>query len=98
MRGGWVYMMTNRRDGTLYVGVTADIARRTFEHRSGTGSSFTRRYKLTRLVYAERHEEILSAIQREKNIKDWPRAWKIRLIQGQNPDWEDLYDPFVVAG
>jgi putative endonuclease len=98
MRGGWVYIMTNRRDGTLYVGVTADIARRTFEHRSGTSSSFTRRYKLTRLVYAERHEEILSAIQREKNIKDWPRAWKVRLIQGQNPDWDDLYDPFVGTG
>jgi putative endonuclease len=95
MRGGWVYIMTNRPNGTLYVGVTNDIARRVFEHRSGKGANFTRRYKLTRLVYSERHEEILSAIQREKNIKDWPRAWKIRLIRGQNPDWEDLYDPFA---
>jgi putative endonuclease len=94
MRGGWVYIMTNRLNGTLYVGVTNDIARRAFEHRAGAGSNFTRRYGLTRLVYAERHENILSAIQREKRIKDWPRAWKMRLIRGQNPYWEDLSDPF----
>src|SRR5271165_1985562 len=95
MRCGWVYIMTNRPNGTLYVGVTNDIARRGYEHRSGTGLSFARRYGLTRLVYLEQHEELLSAIQREKNLKDWPRAWKIRLIRGQNPDWEDLYDPFL---
>ncbi|HME26813.1 MAG TPA: GIY-YIG nuclease family protein [Acetobacteraceae bacterium] len=95
MRGGWVYIMTNRPNGTLYIGVTNNIVRRAHEHRSGAGSSFTRRYRLTRLVYAERHEDILSAIQREKNIKDWPRAWKIRLIRGQNPDWDDLCDPFL---
>ncbi len=95
MGGGWVYIMTNRLNGTLYVGVINDIARRAFEHRAGAGSNFTRRYGLTRLVYAERHENILSAIQREKRIKDWPRAWKIRLIRGQNPAWEDLYDPFI---
>ena len=95
MRGGWVYIMTNRPNGTLYVGVTNDIARRVFEHRNGAGSVFTRRYSLHRLVYMEWHEDIFAAIQREKNIKDWPRAWKIRLIRGQNPDWEDLYDPFA---
>jgi putative endonuclease len=87
--------MTNRPNGTLYVGVTNDIARRAFEHRTGADSGFTKRYGLHRLVYIERHEEILPAIQREKNIKDWPRAWKIRLIRGQNPDWDDLYDPFM---
>ena len=95
MYGGWVYIMTNKPNGTLYVGVTNNIARRVFEHRTGAGSCFTRRYRLTRLVYAVRHEDILSALQREKNIKDWPRAWKIRLIRGQNPEWEDLYDPFI---
>jgi putative endonuclease len=95
MRGGWVYIMTNRPNGTLYVGVTSDIARRAYEHRTGAVPGFTKRYGLYRLVYVERYEEILPAIQREKNIKDWPRAWKIRLIRGQNPDWEDLYDPFV---
>jgi putative endonuclease len=95
MLGGWVYIMTNRPNGTLYVGVTNDIARRAFEHRTSAVPGFTKRYGLRRLVYAERHEDILSAIQREKNIKDWPRAWKIRLIRGQNPDWENLYDPFA---
>jgi putative endonuclease len=94
-RGGWGYIMTNRPNGTLYVGVTNDIARRAFEHWTGAVPGFTKRYGLRRLVHVERHEEILPAIQREKNIKDWPRAWKIRLILGQNPDWEDLYDPFV---
>jgi putative endonuclease len=87
--------MTNRPNGTLYVGVTNDIVRRAFEHRTGAVPGFTKRYGLRRLVYAERHEEILAAIQREKNVKDWPHAWKIRLIRGQNPDWEDLYDPFA---
>jgi putative endonuclease len=95
MGGGWVYIMTNRPNGTLYVGFTNDIARRAFEHRTGAVPGFTKRYGLSRLVYVERHEEILLAIQREKNIKDWPSAWKIRLIRGQDPDWEDLYDPFV---
>jgi len=91
MRGGWVYIMSNRPNGTLYIGVTADLARRVWQHREGTGSEFVRRYGLTQLVYAERHEEIVRAIQREKNIKDWPRAWKVRLIQAINPDWRDLY-------
>jgi putative endonuclease len=92
MRGGWVYMMTNRAFGTLYVGVTNDITRRVWEHRNGIGSAFTSRYKLTRLVYAERHEEILAAIQRETRFKHWPRRWKLNLIEAQNPLWEDLYD------
>jgi putative endonuclease len=92
MKGGWVYIMTKRPNGTLYVGVTNDIARRAYEHRTGAVDSFTKRYGLHRLVYVERHEDILTAIQREKNIKEWPRAWKIRLIQGINPEWLDLYD------
>ena len=86
--------MTNRPNGTLYVGVTNDIARRAYEHRTVT-SGFTYRYGLHMLIFAERHEEIVPAIQREKNIKGWPRAWKIRLIRGINPDWEDLYDSLV---
>ena len=92
MKGGWVYIMTNRPNGTLYIGVTSNIARRIHEHRTGVGSDFTRRYGLTRLVYAEWHEEILRAIQREKNMKDWPRAWKARLISRTNPEWRDLSD------
>ena len=89
MRGDWVYIMTNRPDGTLYVGVTSNLARRVWEHKEGSGS-FTSRYDLKRLVYAEHHENILTAIQREKNLKHWPRAWKVDLITAQNPGWEDL--------
>jgi putative endonuclease len=83
--------MTDRPNGTLYTGVTNDIVRRTYEHRTGAIAGFTKRYGLNRLVYFERHEDIRSAIQREKNIKEWPRAWKARLIGHSNPDWHDLY-------
>ncbi|MBN8901156.1 MAG: excinuclease ABC subunit C [Rhodospirillales bacterium 69-11] len=89
---GWVYMITRRPNGPLYVGVTADLARRAWEHREGVHPGFTRRYGLHRLVYAEWHEDIRFAIRREKAIKHWPRKWKVDLIVGQNPDWEDLYD------
>jgi putative endonuclease len=95
MQGGWIYIMTNRANGTLYIVVTNDIARRAYEHRTGIGSRFTSRYGLRRLVYVEWHEEILGAIQREKNMKDWPRAWKARLISRTNPEWRDLYDDLV---
>ena len=92
MPGGWVYIMTNQPFGTLYIGVTNDLARRAWEHRSGTGSSFTTRYNLWRLVYAERHDDIRTAIQRETNMKRWPRAWKLNVITEQNPHWDDLYE------
>jgi len=95
MQGGWIYIMTNRPNGTLYTGVTADIMRRVYQHRTGETPGFTKRYGLTRLVYFERHEEIALAIACETNIKGWPRAWKIRLIRGLNPDWEDLYDSLL---
>jgi putative endonuclease len=90
MRGGWVYIMTNRPDGTLYTGVTSDIARRAREHREGLIDGFTRRYGLKRLVLAEFYEDIRDAIQRESNIKHWPRAWKAPPIHAANPDWRDL--------
>jgi putative endonuclease len=92
MKGGWVYILTNRPNGTLYVGVTAGLARRVQEHRDGKIEGFTKRYGLKRLVYVERHDEIALAIQREKTVKGWRRAWKVRLIQEQNPDWHDLGD------
>lgn len=84
--------MTNRPNGTLYIGVTNDLARRIWEHRQGLGSSFVKRYYLKRLVYAERHEDITVAIQRETSMKRYPRAWKINLINAMNPEWNDLYD------
>ena len=73
MRGGWVYIVTNRPNGTLYLGATGDIARRAWEHREGVVDGFTKRYGLTRLVYAERHDDIAAAIRREKTMKHWPR-------------------------
>ncbi|MCZ4266143.1 GIY-YIG nuclease family protein [Erythrobacter sp. G21629-S1] len=84
-------MMSNRRDGVLYIGVTADLSRRIVQHREGKGSAFCRRYGLTRLVYAEEHDSIEDAIAREKAMKAWKRAWKIELIEGVNPGWDDLF-------
>ncbi len=90
--GGWVYLMTNRPNGVLYVGVTSDLVRRVFEHREGGFEGFTKRYGLTRLVWFERHETILGAIAREKAIKKWSRAWKVQLITKNNFEWDDLYE------
>ena len=82
--------MSNRPNGTLYVGVTNDLRRRVAEHREGPRGSFTRRYGLNRLVYIEEHADIVTAIHRETTIKHWPRAWKVRLIHRINPHWDDL--------
>ena len=90
--GGWVYSMTNRRDGVLYIGVTSDLAARVHQHRTGKGSSLCRRYGLTRLVYVEEHDDIHSAILREKAMKVWQRAWKIELLETANPEWDDLFE------
>ena len=89
---GWVYMMTNRRSGTLYVGSAVHLARRAWEHREGVADGFTKEYRLKRLVYFEHYDDIRDARQREQTIKHWPRAWKVRLIHRDNPDWDDLYD------
>ncbi|HWI85712.1 MAG TPA: GIY-YIG nuclease family protein [Sphingomonas sp.] len=91
-RGGWTYIMTNKPRGTLYVGVTADLSARITQHRDGRGSAFCKRYNLTNLVLAEPHTTIEGAIMREKALKAWQRAWKIRLIEEANPDWRDLSD------
>ena len=92
MKCGWVYIMSNGAHGTLYTGVTSDLARRVQQHRDGDGSEFCRKHGLTRLVYAEPYDRIEDAIVREKRIKEWQRQWKLRLIRAQNPDWRDLYD------
>jgi putative endonuclease len=95
MRCFYVYIMTNRPNGTLYVGVTNDIARRAWEHREGIVDGFTKRYGLKRLVYFEVFDSIVVAIQREKTMKHWPRAWKVRLIMRTNPEWDDLYETLI---
>ncbi len=92
MRGGWVYILTNKPNGTLYTGVTRDLPRRIWQHREGLSPGFTRRYGLRRLVWCEYHDTISGAIQREKNMKHWPRTWKVRLILAMNPGWDDLYE------
>jgi putative endonuclease len=89
-RGGWTYILTNRPRGTIYVGVTSDLAARLHQHRSGEGSAFCRRYNLALLVHAEPHATILDAIAREKALKAWKREWKIALIEAHNPGWRDL--------
>jgi putative endonuclease len=95
MAGGSVYIMNNRPNGILYVGVTNDLVRRVFEHRSGLVEGFTKRYGLKRLVYFEQFDDIRDAIQREHNIKHWSRAWKVRMIIAANPAWDNLYDTIV---
>lgn len=90
--GGYVYIMASAPYGTLYVGVTNNIARRIYEHREGIGSAFCRKYDVKRLVHLEVFESIQNAIHREKRIKKWPRRWKIRLIEAANPRWDDLHE------
>jgi putative endonuclease len=86
----WIYIVTNRKDGTLYVGATSDLRQRIYDHRAGAKKGFTQRYKLHRLVYFEAHATMLLALQREKTLKRWNRAWKVRLINQDNPEWADL--------
>ena len=89
--GAFVYILANRPNGTLYVGVTNDLIRRVYEHREGFVSGFTKRYAIKKLLYFEQHQTMSNAIQREKNIKHWSRAWKKELIEKSNPDWRDLF-------
>ncbi len=91
MRQYYVYIMASRKNGTIYIGVTNDIARRAYEHREGLISGFTKRYDVKLLIYVEPFDDIRAAIQREKNLKKWPRVWKIALIEESNPGWRDLY-------
>jgi len=97
MRGGWLYIMADRYRGATYIGVTADLAARIHAHRNGRGSSHVRKYDLLRLVHAEYFETIEEAIAREKAVKKWNRAWKIRLIERNNPDWFDRYEQLIGA-
>jgi putative endonuclease len=89
--GGSVYILANEPNGTLYIGVTNDLVRRIHEHREKQVEGFTKRHDVERLVYFECYDAIRDALQREKNLKKWSRAWKIALIEENNPDWHDLY-------
>ena len=87
----WVYILASRIGGTLYIGVTNDLVRRVYEHKMKYVEGFTRKYDVDRLVYFEQYADIEAAILREKRLKKWNRAWKIRLIEDLNPNWDDLY-------
>jgi putative endonuclease len=91
MHGGYVYILTNRKNGALYTGVCADIGSRMVQHKAGMGSKFCAKYGIDKLVYVEPHDEIVDAIAREKAVKKWNRAWKIELIERDNPEWRDLW-------
>ena len=95
MRSSYVYILASKRNGTLYVGVTSDLVRRIWEHKNNLADGFTKRYRVHDLVWCEEHGTIQDAIQREKNIKEWKRAWKIELIERSNPLWRDLYPDII---
>ncbi len=86
-----VYILASKRNGTLYIGVTSNLIKRIWEHKNGLIEGFTKQYQVHLLVYFEFHQEMTDAIVREKRIKKWKRAWKIRIIEEQNPEWEDLW-------
>ena len=90
-----VYMLASERNGTLYIGVTSDLVNRCWEHKSDLVDGFTKKYEVHHLVYFELHEDMTSAILREKQLKKWRREWKLRLLEEQNPQWNDLWSEIV---
>ena len=92
MKCYWVYILATKKNGTLYIGVTNNLSRRVYEHREKLMKGFTNKYTITQLVYAKSFQNIDGAIRREKCIKRWKRAWKIKLIEELNPDWKNLYE------
>lgn len=87
-----VYLLASDRNGTLYIGVTSNLPKRIWEHKNHVADGFTKKYGVDRLVWYEVHETMESAIQREKALKEWQRAWKLTLIEQMNPEWSDLYE------
>ena len=90
-----VYILSSKRNGTLYVGVTSDLIKRVWEHRNNLVDGFTKRYGVHRLVWYELHKSMESAIKREKRLKEWKRKWKVQVIEKTNPNWEDLYPSII---
>ena len=88
----YLYILTSKRNGTLYTGVTSNLVQRVWQHKNKLGEGFTKKYNVDKLVYYEVHESAESAITREKQVKAWKREWKLRLIGENNPDWVDLYN------
>ena len=92
MAQGYVYIMANRKNGAIYVGVTNNLAARIYAHKEGRGSGFCKRYNVKMLVWYETYDMVTDAIQRETTMKHWSRAWKLTLIEKDNPNWNDLYE------
>ena len=95
MKQYYVYILASKKDGVLYIGVTSDLVGRTWQHKEGVADGFSKKYWVKKLVYFEVHQDIEQAIIREKQLKKWNRDWKIRLIEEQNPQWNDLYETIV---
>lgn len=95
MKQGSVYLLTNQRNGTLYIGVTSDLPQRIWQHREGLIEGFTRKYGCKRLVWYQHFDDLQDARRREVQMKEWKRAWKIELIEAANPEWRDLYFELV---
>ncbi|MBM4141383.1 MAG: GIY-YIG nuclease family protein [Nitrospira sp.] len=95
MKEFYVYILCSKQNGTLYTGVTSDIVKRVYEHKHGLVEGFTKKYNVYHLVWYEVHESAKAAIEREKQIKKWKRAWKLKLIEKENPQWVDLYDRYA---
>ena len=95
MKEYYIYIMANKRNGTLYIGVTSDLIKRVWEHKENIVEGFTSKYSVHKLVFYEIYGDIMEAIKREKNIKAWKREWKLKLIEEKNPDWDDLYEEIV---
>ncbi len=94
-KGGFVYIMASGRNGTLYIGVTSDLVKRVWQHREGVADGFSKRYDCKILVWFEQHGDIESAIRREKQMKEWQRKWKLRVIEEFNPGWNDLFESLL---
>ena len=95
MKSGFVYIMANRKNGTIYIGVTSDLFQRVFQHREGMVAGFTKQHGCKLLVWFEQYDDLQEARRRELQMKEWKRAWKIRLIEEQNLEWNDLYPTLV---
>lgn len=91
----YVYIMANKRNGTLYVGVTNDLIKRAWQHKNDAADGFTKKYKCHNLVYYEQTNEVMAALEKEKQLKKWKRQWKLELIERQNPEWKDLYNKLI---
>ena len=92
-----VYILANKRNGTLYIGITNNLERRVYEHKNGLVEGFTKKYQIHKLVYFEETNDVVSALQREKELKKWSRSWKVRLIEKENKNWDDLSRDWVFS-